>query len=457
MSSGNNINTVIGTVATVLIAQTLWSFFTPPKWVKQRFSRGDAKNQKDANDDLCSVTTICAKLKDVLTKTHAICGDVIPDDMPYFKLYCCFMSMIDLMNEMCLNYPEFREKQFADGSNERSVEITEDDLKDLLPYLDFADWAYLDCLIDVQLKIHPLGYQLIRFDVVTEPGRAGHFIAVHHDKKEIVIAVKGTSTFSDILTDAIGKIVPQILDDQTKMRCHEGINIATKMVFEETLHLLENFFIPQNYKVVICGHSLGAGISSLLGMFIKHRAPSCQLQVYAFATPACCSYERSLQCSEYITSVVNNNDCVPRMSLNNLQLMCKLFIKIESKLEEKGLIPKDLRSAKRFFEEVVTVDSDVLISPHELTQFFDKELAEESTSDEGQESNIQEVALFVPGKIVSVWNDTKDQSIINGKITNCKSHALRQLFIESNMLSDHSCSTYRKNLVQLLEKTTNTF
>jgi hypothetical protein len=42
----------------------------------------------------------------------------------------------------------------------------------------------------------------------TETGRVGHFIAVHHAQKQVVIAMKGTSSLSDVLTDIIAKAVP---------------------------------------------------------------------------------------------------------------------------------------------------------------------------------------------------------------------------------------------------------
>jgi predicted lipase len=58
------------------------------------------------------------------------------------------------------------------------------------------------------------------------------------------------------------------------------------MMLDDTLHLIENLFIPQNFKVVVKGHSLGAGVASLLGIFLKQAFPEMDLKVYAFATPA---------------------------------------------------------------------------------------------------------------------------------------------------------------------------
>jgi hypothetical protein len=175
------------------------------------------------------------------------------------------------------------------------------------------------------------------------------------------------------------------------------------------------------------------------------------LQVYAFATPACCSYEASLECRDYITSVVNNNDCVPRMSLVNVRLMHKLFLLIDTKLKEKGLSPNDFSSAKKYLADLMVIDANFLMSPDELNQWLEDEFQKDH-----DDPNLKELQLYVPGKVVSIWNHTKDSSIVGGKVTNGGSQVLKQIFVEGNMVSDHSCDAYRQNLLHLLEQTANT-
>jgi hypothetical protein len=50
------------------------------------------------------------------------------------------------------------------------------------------------------------------------------FIAVHHAQKQVVIAIKGTSSLSDVLTGIIAKAVPH--EECPGLRCHEGIHVA---------------------------------------------------------------------------------------------------------------------------------------------------------------------------------------------------------------------------------------
>jgi len=437
---------VVTVMATAIVATTIWTAI--PKWVKDSiFGRKKDKSKLDANDELANPTAILVKLSEVLSMANDISNDVMPEDMTAYKLQCCFLSMIHLMNEFDSHEPSFRESFFSQGGQD----VTESDLEPLGKYLDLAHWAYRESLLEVTDLIRPLGYKLIRFDSEPEPGRVGHFVAVNHSKKEVVISIKGTNSLSDVLTDLVGKAVEHSLAGGKEAFFHEGIYTAANMMFEETGHLVENFYFPQDYKVTICGHSLGAGVSSLFGIMLKDKFPTLKLQVYAFATPACCSLEVAAECEDFVTSVVNNNDCVPRLSLLNLRTMYRLFMLIDSKLAAKGLSPVDWKSAKKYIADITVVDSEFLMTSKEFGAFLKEEVGDSSSDEEGGI-----VGLYVPGKIVSIWNHTKDASIIGGKITHAKNPALRQIFVESNMVTDHKCDSYRQNLQVLAEQTANT-
>jgi len=469
-SSGTTTSTVITALAAVVLARAAWSSI--PEWAKDRLtfrsssSSSSSSNNGDANahnTDMTNPTVILSKIKEIFGIAYELTDDLIPDDMPWHKLYCSFQSLIHLMNEIDANHPEWREKYFSEdetktsaytndkNNNNTAKDLGESELETLLEYLDYANLAYNGSLVKITSELKPKGYKLIRHDAAIEPGRVGHFLAVNYAKKEILLSIKGTSTFSDVLTDIIGKAVPHP-DYKEDLKCHEGIFVAARMMLEDTAHLIEHFFQQQGeYKVVICGHSLGAGVSTLLGIFLKEQFPKLDLQVYAFATPACCSRNVALSCQSYITSVVNNNDCVPRMTLMNLRMMHKMFMLVDQKLEEKGLSPKDFKTAKRYIQDLMVIDEDLLLTPEELNDFLKREFAEEDADEK-----FTDMQLFVPGKVVSVWNNTKDPSIIGSKITTGVANAFRQIFVEPNMVSDHACDMYRQNLTHLLEQLANT-
>lgn len=442
-SSSSSTQTALYALATLIVVKAAWN--QVPSWVKDSIlnhRRIGAK--KDANDDLTNPATIYVKIRETVKLAHSLSEDLIPDDMPYHKLQCAFLSLVHLINEIDINEPQFRERYFSkDG-----VDVEEQEIVTLLKYLDLAQLAYDPDIFQVQRHLRDkFNYQLIRHDPATEPGCVGHFIAVDHVEKQVVVAIKGTSTISDVLTDILGKAVPHSFnEDCPDIRCHEGMYTATELMMEDTLHLVENFFLPAGYGMVITGHSLGAGVSCLLGMFFKKKFPDMPLQVYAFATPACCSYEAALSSADYITSIINNNDCVPRMSLMNVRLMNKLFMFINGKLEENNLLPHDFKSAKSYLKDLMTIDSNLLVTTKELSAWMEDEF----TKPRDETEPFLEMELYVPGRVVSVWNHTEEEGVVRGKVTDGYSQVLRQIFIESNMLSNHACDSYRTNLATLL-------
>jgi len=74
-----------------------------------------------------------------------------------------------------------------------------------------------------------------------------------------------------------------------------------------------------HYRLKIVGHSLGAGTAAVLTFLIRtqlsHLFPPETVYCTGVATPACLSYELVLATSPYITTVVCEDDIVPRTSL----------------------------------------------------------------------------------------------------------------------------------------------
>jgi predicted lipase len=78
------------------------------------------------------------------------------------------------------------------------------------------------------------------------------------------------------------------------IRCHEGILISALGLFTKLEILVEELLLPTGYKLLITGHSLGAGVAALLGILLRSRFPRLQLdsngttmmlRVVAFASP----------------------------------------------------------------------------------------------------------------------------------------------------------------------------
>ena len=207
-----------------------------------------------------------------------LCADEVVDDLPWFKVHACFLAFLHLQTELQLAHPNHKNDHYRSATQKISCTISGSnnqpyrdakEMQEMLHYCQLAKWAYAKHYLELHAHLKAVGYELIRHDMATEPGRVGHFVAVKHDQKLAVIAIKGTSTMSDVLTDVLGQAMDHSLENANRLlegqnittaHIHEGMYAAAQLLLDDTLHLVEHFFLPREYRVVVTGHSLGAGV-----------------------------------------------------------------------------------------------------------------------------------------------------------------------------------------------------
>merc|ERR1712170_336912 len=75
----------------------------------------------------------------------------------------------------------------------------------------------------------------------------------------------------------------------------------------------------KGYSVVLCGHSLGAGIATLLAcLWGENFYDGTKVRCFSFAPPCVLSLNLSILTKGWINSIVNNTDMVPRFGLNSM-------------------------------------------------------------------------------------------------------------------------------------------
>lgn len=426
------------TIATVWVAKTIYGGL--PRWFKRR---GIADEEKDANDDLANPLVICKKIISMMK----LCSDKVEDDLSWLNLQASFLTYLHLQKELRLTHPDYKDKRYIEGASKENVTKTE--LNDLLKYCRLAKWAYEGSYLDLHKNLKKSGYDLLRHDTVTEPGRVGHFVCVDHKAKIAVISVKGTSSLSDALTDVLGIVVehdlPNPVESISKIKVHEGMYTAASMICEDTLHLVEHFFLPQGYTIKVVGHSLGAAVACILGLFLQSRVPATNyqnLRVLAFATPACLDIAIARAVAPFTTTVLNNTDCVPRLSVMNLVTLNKIFVKVDEALKAKGRSPVSWKGSRALAKDLMKVDDDLLITPEELHS-YEVEIVKSMQQEKEDHS------IFVPGRVVVLWESENSVKCATG---DGGLHVLRHIEIETTMIQDHSLVKYLENLQKLLDQ-----
>ncbi|CAE7476289.1 DAGLA [Symbiodinium pilosum] len=148
----------------------------------------------------------------------------------------------------------------------------------------------------------------------------GHFVAIDRTKQAVVLGIRGTTTLSDALTDAVGEATK--VPECPGLHAHKAMLASARAVLERTRPAL-NEALRENpgYSLVVTGHSLGAGTAILCTVLLSVAQLDSRprLTCFAFAPPPVVGplSTRSLSALE-IHSFINRADVVPRASLANV-------------------------------------------------------------------------------------------------------------------------------------------
>uniref|UniRef100_A0A674MA96 Diacylglycerol lipase-alpha n=1 Tax=Takifugu rubripes TaxID=31033 RepID=A0A674MA96_TAKRU len=153
------------------------------------------------------------------------------------------------------------------------------------------------------------------------------FVAVDHDKKKVVISIRGTLSLKDALTDLTGDSERLPVEEQHGTWLgHKGMVYSAEYIkkkLEQEMILSQAFGRDLNkgtmhYGLVIVGHSLGAGTAAILSFLLRPRYPT--LHCYSYSPPGgLLSVDAMEYSKEFVTSVVLGKDLVPRLGLCQLE------------------------------------------------------------------------------------------------------------------------------------------
>ena len=161
--------------------------------------------------------------------------------------------------------------------------------------LHFATWAYHEDSQVIQEKIHKHDYTLLNHSVPRRPGNVAYFLAVSHEKKRLLVGIRGTSSLEDLLTDFCSRVVSLkgkneddhscieaqmatesemhlATDDQAESKsrrerislkdcnndiwCHEGILISSESMVRQIKPFIIDLIEDCDYSVMLCGTSI---------------------------------------------------------------------------------------------------------------------------------------------------------------------------------------------------------
>ncbi|XP_051878477.1 diacylglycerol lipase-beta [Pristis pectinata] len=281
------------------------------------------------------------------------------------------------------------------------------------------------------------------------------FVALDHKKEAVVVAVRGTLSLEDALTDLCAHCEALNVSRVTGERlAHKGILQAATYIYKKLMDdgiLSQAFAIVPEYKLVVTGHSLGAGAASILAIMLHTSYP--ELRCYAFSPPGgLLSKALSDYSKGFILSVVLGRDLIPRLSLPNVEDLKKRILRIVAHCNR----PKYQILLRGCWYEVFGGDPNRF--PIELTDEHQAQLTQPLLAEQnlgcrqsGSSGSVSDTSppcspfqgppLFLPGRIIHIVEERSVGCLCFSKV---KYHAVWRdassfdsILISPKMITDH--------------------
>lgn len=217
-------------------------------------------------------------------------------------------------------------------------------LKQAIPLADglyLSQLAYVDTcdhVVEHLKSFHNNTWALMNCSCTGKPSQPAHFVAVRKEAEplqskknfwerilspdddesnvlEVVIVVRGSKEIADFISDGLLEPV-----DYRGGKAHDGILSSAQWLHQQYVGFFARLLEltgRRKLKLWCVGHSLGAGTAALAALEFNAAANNngtIAARALGFGTPATTSKDLSLAMKSTVTTVVNDADCIPRMS-----------------------------------------------------------------------------------------------------------------------------------------------
>lgn len=151
---------------------------------------------------------------------------------------------------------------------------------------------------------------------LSEPTKPAYLLLACPSTSEVVLAIRGSTSFSDWLTNLV-------CNPGTDTGHHMGMQEAAENIDLEIRLVLVNYLQKhRTYNVVLTGHSLGGGVATLLAIRWVNMLPiefQKKVFAYSFGSPCVVSRTDAELYQERVFSVIFGRDLIARLSYGSVR------------------------------------------------------------------------------------------------------------------------------------------
>lgn len=174
------------------------------------------------------------------------------------------------------------------------------------------------------------GMQVLFCNFTVGIGKCPYAIVADKRRNTLVIVIRGTFSLEAVVTDlSLQPVLLSKYGDECEAfqnlneYCHRGFLESALWIYRD---LQERGILEQlvgepsapyhGYRMLVAGHSLGAGCAAILAVILHPTFE--QLQCLCFSPPGCV-FSKTLAAQSYIRTYVVDSDIVPRLSLHSVE------------------------------------------------------------------------------------------------------------------------------------------
>ncbi|GMN48951.1 hypothetical protein TIFTF001_018115 [Ficus carica] len=206
----------------------------------------------------------------------------------------------------------------------KGTQISSDSIvQDLIYHTELAKGSYKDNPTSLAKYSMLRESNVLKFVRNSSVMRPGYYLGVDPRKKLVILGIRGTHTVYDLITDIVSLSDGEVTFEGYST--HFGTAEAARWFLNHEMETIRKCLRKyEGFRLRLVGHSLGGATASLLAIMLRKKSlkelgfsPDI-VSAIGYATPPCVSKELAESCSDYVTTVVMQDDIIPRLSVASL-------------------------------------------------------------------------------------------------------------------------------------------
>ncbi|KEH42566.1 putative lipoprotein lipase [Medicago truncatula] len=356
-------------------------------------------------------------------------------------------------------------------------------VQDLIYHIELAKGAYKDNPAILARTSMLRESNVIKFVSNSSVMRPAYYIGVDPRKKLVILGIRGTHALYDLITDIVSSSDGEVTYEGYST--HFGTAECARWFLHHEIGNIRKYLQKhEGFRLRLVGHSLGGAIASLLAIMI-HRKSSKELgfspdivSAVGYGTPPCVSKELAESCAGYVTTVVMQDDIVPRLSVASLSRLRNEILQTDwmsvIEKEDRKRLTDLVTNAKQAVSSVQDVAQKIAdyanfrrnkspsVDPvKELPVAREAPLPPKEVKENSDVQKIEETKpavpeeLFIPGTVYYLKRNLGSQNDVGKEVYTLLKRQpgehFQRIILSGNFITDHKCDSHTYALRDVLK------